>query len=213
MIIGLLLRKFNITVIFVVRCHGRNLQFKISKSTKILCLSPGPKTNGGAPNLKRAIITVMADTISKSERSRVMAAVRSTGNKATELALVKMFRRAGITGWRRHPLMPGRPDFAFPKQRIVVFVDGCFWHGCPSHCRMPQSNRTYWQTKIARNAIRDRQTTRLLRAKGWTVIRIWGHSLLAPARALKKINSELRCAAEAYKHFGDNNEQHRKDRR
>ena len=155
----------------------------------------------------------MADTLSKSERSRVMAAVRSTGNKATELTLLKLFREAGIIGWRRHPNLRGNPDFVFPRQKIAVFVDGCFWHGCPRHCRVPKNNRKYWKAKIARNMTRDRRTNRLLRAKGWKIIRIWGHSLSAPAKVLKIISSELRWVAEEYKHSANRNEQHRKNRR
>jgi DNA mismatch endonuclease, patch repair protein len=142
-----------------------------------------------------------------------MAAIRSTGNKATELALVKILRQGGINGWRRHPQVRGNPDFVFSKQKIAIFVDGCFWHGCPRHCRLPLSNRKYWEAKISRNATRDRRTNHLFRAKGWRVIRIWGHSLLAPAKVLKKINSELRCAAEECKHLIGSNEQHRKNRR
>src|SRR5208282_6609001 len=111
----------------------------------------------------------MADVFSKKKRSQVMAAIRSEGNKDTELKLASIFRAHGIRGWRRHLPLVGKPDFAFPKHRLAVFVDGCFWHGCRWHCRMPQSNRGYWRAKIARNATRERDTSRLLRAQGWRV--------------------------------------------
>jgi DNA mismatch endonuclease (patch repair protein) len=79
-----------------------------------------------------------------------MAAVRSRGNKETELKLAVILRAARITGWRRHQQIVGRPDFAFRRQHLVIFVDGCFWHGCPLHCRTPLDNREYWQRKISR---------------------------------------------------------------
>jgi len=119
----------------------------------------------------------MRDVFTKAKRSQIMAAVRSRGNKATELRLAAILRAHGITGWRRHQPLPGRPDFVFQRARLAVFVDGCFWHGCRWHCRMPQGNRDYWQRKIALNTARDRRTNRLLRAEGRRVLRIWGHSL------------------------------------
>src|SRR5437868_5930905 len=119
-----------------------------------------------------------------------MRAVRARGNKATELVLVRLFRATGIKGWRRHADIPGRPDFIFPKQKIAIFVDGCFWHGCKKHCRMPSSNQTYWNKKIARNMERDRATQKTLNAAGWRVIRVWEHELKSsPARILKKISA------------------------
>ncbi|SRR5581483_3655007 len=143
----------------------------------------------------------MADVISKARRSEVMAAVRSRGNKETELKLVAILRSARIAGWRRHQPLLGRPDFVFYKARLVVFVDGCFWHGCRLHCRIPENNREYWQRKILGNTVRDRATSRLLRRAGWRVLRIWGHSLRFPERVVQRINSEL---SAAYKkcHYG-----------
>lgn len=123
-----------------------------------------------------------------------MAAVHSRGNEATELRLAAILRANGITGWRRHQPLAGCPDFVFRHARLVVFVDGCFWHGCRWHCRMPQANRKYWRRKIARNTARDRHTNRVLRAKGWRVIRIWGHSLAASDSIAARITSELSAA-------------------
>src|SRR5437763_4097366 len=108
----------------------------------------------------------MADAISQAKRSQVMAAIRSRGNKATELKLASILRAAGITGWRRHQPLPGRPDFVFRHERVAIFVDGCFWHGCRRHCRMPRDNRAYWQNKIDRNAVRDRATNTILATAG-----------------------------------------------
>lgn len=134
----------------------------------------------------------MADVFSKAKRSQVMAAIRSSGNRDTELRLVTIFRAHGIKGWRRHLPLPGRPDFAFPKERLAVFVDGCFWHGCRWHCRMPASNRAYWRGKIQRNKARDRATTKYLRQAGWRVLRLWEHSLKSPDLVVRKTNWRLR---------------------
>lgn len=130
-----------------------------------------------------------------------MSRIRSRGNKDTELALVRVFRAQGITGWRRQQrirrnvqrstlnaerskLIVGRwkffsvvPDFVFPKRRLAVFVDGCFWHGCPQHETKPRHNAAFWRRKFARNKARDRLVTRTLRKNGWRVLRIWEHEL------------------------------------
>ena len=116
-----------------------------------------------------------------------MAAIRSKGNKDTELKLASILRAHGIKGWRRHRPVPGKPDFIFPRQRLAVFVDGCFWHGCRWHCRMPQDHRAYWQKKISRNAARDRATTRLLRHTGWRVLRIWEHELKNASKVATRV--------------------------
>jgi DNA mismatch endonuclease, patch repair protein len=140
----------------------------------------------------RDIIAAVADTFNKAERSRIMAAVRSRGNKATELLLVELFRAAGLKGWRRHAAILGRPDFVFAKERVAVFVDGCFWHGCAKHCRMPASNRKYWLAKIERNMQRDRTTRKVLREKGWNVVRVWEHELKKrPAIVVQRVSRAL----------------------
>jgi DNA mismatch endonuclease (patch repair protein) len=129
----------------------------------------------------------MADVFSKAKRSKVMAAIRSRGNKDTELKLASILRAAGITGWRRHRALPGRPDFVFLSRRIAVFVDGCFWHGCPKHGREPGSNTKYWREKLARNKSRDRRVSRELNKAGWTVVRFWEHHLSAVPTVVTKL--------------------------
>lgn len=115
----------------------------------------------------------MADIFSKRKRSAIMKKVSSIGNKSTELRLIKIFQLHNITGWRRNWKLFGKPDFVFPKDKIVVFVDGCFWHG--HYCRntTPQSNKEYWEKKIFRNRERDKNVKSTLKKAGWKVIRIW----------------------------------------
>jgi DNA mismatch endonuclease (patch repair protein) len=160
-----------------------------------------PKAGYSRPSLFSAYhaaqacyVAPVADTLTKRKRSEVMAAIRSRGNKETEVKLVSILRAARITGWRRHQPLPGHPDFTFHRARLAIFVDGCFWHGCRWHCRMPDDNREYWERKISRNAVRDRNTNRLLRRAGWRVLRIWGHSLRSPNAVIHRINSELMIA-------------------
>lgn len=107
--------------------------------------------------------------------------------------LAKLFRRHKITGWRRHQPVFGKPDFIFPKINLAVFVDGCFWHGCPKHETKPKSNRSFWQKKLRRNKERDRLVTRTLRRTGWRVLRIWEHELARKneARLLNRIRRAM----------------------
>lgn len=136
----------------------------------------------------------MADLLSKAERSARMAKVRSTGNASTEQRLAYLLRAHGITGWRRKISLPGKPDFVFRSERVAVFVDGCFWHACPSHGRVPKSRVAFWKTKLERNAQRDRVVTRTLKAAGWTVVRIWECSLSA-SKAKKTLSRMARTLA------------------
>jgi DNA mismatch endonuclease (patch repair protein) len=153
-----------------------------------------------------------ADVFTKQKRSEVMARIRSRGNRDTELALARLLRAHGITGWRRHVEVRGssrsggsverrhsqnpsessrrsaeaplrsrafsvRPDFVFSKQRVAVFVDGCFWHGCPKHATWPANRAVWWRRKIVGNKTRDALVTRTLRRAGWRVLRVWEHEL------------------------------------
>jgi len=71
----------------------------------------------------------------------------------------------------------GRPDFANKSKKVALFIDGCFWHGCPDHFKCPKTNPEFWQAKIDRNKERDKEVTKKLMEDGWTVIRIWEHNL------------------------------------
>jgi DNA mismatch endonuclease (patch repair protein) len=130
----------------------------------------------------------VADVFTKSKRSEVMSRIRGRGNKLTELALMELFREHRITGWRRHQAIFGKPDFIFRKRKLAVFVDGCFWHGCPTHATRPKNNREFWQRKLFANKCRDELVTRTLRSAGWKVIRVWQCTLRKrPKSCLRRI--------------------------
>jgi DNA mismatch endonuclease (patch repair protein) len=107
-------------------------------------------------------------------RSELMSRIRSKGT-GPELCLRRRLRSAGIQHRSQRLIEGVRVDFAFPGSRLLVFIDGCFWHGCPRHGSIPSSNRTYWATKFRQNKSRDRRQARILRARGWQVLRIWEH--------------------------------------
>lgn len=115
----------------------------------------------------------MTDTFSKNERSEIMRAVKSKDNKSTELKLIQIFKNNKIKGWRRNYPLFGKPDFVFPKLKIVIFVDGCFWHGHDCRNVKPSDNSEYWEKKIAKNKKRDKSVNEKLQSKNWNVIRLW----------------------------------------
>lgn len=119
----------------------------------------------------------MSDVFTKEKRSDVMSRIRGKGNKDTELVMIQILRSHHISGWRRNLSVLGKPDFVFPKQKIALFVDGCFWHGCPKHSNMPRNNRKFWMEKLNGNKKRDKYVSRELRNMGWKVIRVWEHEL------------------------------------
>lgn len=115
----------------------------------------------------------MADHLSPAGRSRNMAAIRSKDTKP-ELALRAALRAVGATGYRLHRRdIPGRPDVAFTRWRVAVFVDGVFWHGHPNHWNPERASSDYWREKIARNMARDRAADLALTDLGWDVVRVW----------------------------------------
>ena len=123
----------------------------------------------------------MADTVSKSERSRIMAAVKSK-DTTPELLVRKLVHALGYR-YRLHVRsLPGTPDLVFPRLRKIINVNGCFWHmhDCP-RCRVPSSRRGYWTAKMQRNAARDKRTQRELWQSGWRVMVIW-ECQISPAR-------------------------------
>ena len=136
----------------------------------------------------------MPDIFSKAKRSQIMSRILGKGAQATEGRLLLIFRTYRITGWRRHPNLFGRPDFVFNRNRLAVFVDGCFWHGCPDHSSEPETNQAFWKQKLKRNKDRDRLVSRTLSRTGWRVLRIWQHELTRrnEPRCILRIRRALR---------------------
>jgi DNA mismatch endonuclease (patch repair protein) len=139
-------------------------------------------------------------------RSNIMRSIRSSNNRSTELRLRGAFVGLGIRGWKiRDRTVLGIPDFVFPASRLAIFVDGCFWHGCPKcNLSIPQHNRSYWATKIARNKSRDRGVRRVLQSEGWKVFRIWEHEVReSPQKCIQRIftrSGSTYVAEKAYNH-------------
>lgn len=110
-------------------------------------------------------------------RSEQMSRIRSR-DTVPELLLRKAVWALGLR-YRVCVRLPGRPDIVFPRQKLVVFVDGCFWHGCPLHYVRPKSNTSYWSPKIEANIARDRRQEAALEEEGWHVLRLWEHEIEA----------------------------------
>lgn len=115
----------------------------------------------------------MADVFDKNTRSEIMSKVRSKGNKSTEIRLIEIFAARGIKGWRRNYPVKGHPDFVFLKEKIAVFVDGCFWHGHDCRNTRPKQNEEFWQAKREKNIAHDKAVTEAFIQRGWSVLRIW----------------------------------------
>ena len=98
-------------------------------------------------------------------------------NTSPELKLRKMLWESGIRGYRVHYKLPGKPDIVFTRKKVVVFVDGCFWHKCPVCFRPPETNAEFWNDKLQKNVERDLKVTKELEDLGWTVLRFWEHEV------------------------------------
>jgi len=136
----------------------------------------------------------MFDNLTPKDRRKTMRAVKGKGTNI-ERQLSAMLAGMGLSGWKKNVNdITGKPDVMFLQERVLIFIDGCFWHGCP-HCKrkLPKTNREYWEHKIQRNIERDKQNTQALEDKGWCVIRIWEHEM-QDAAARSDIRSRIRKA-------------------
>ena len=115
----------------------------------------------------------MTDVLTPEQRRRCMSRVKNK-NTELELHLRKALWAEGIR-YRLQTDLPGKPDFLFVRPKLVVFVDGCFWHGCPTHGQLPKTNMDFWANKIKKNIERDLHVNALLEERGWRVIRCWQH--------------------------------------
>lgn len=126
-----------------------------------------------SPDLKHDTGRVDRPLPISAARSRIMKAIRSQGNRSTEARVAQILRSAKLNGWRRHSDLPGTPDFSWRPEKVALFVDGCFWHGCPHCYRAPRHNAAFWELKIQGNRRRDRRVNRELRQRDWVVVRVW----------------------------------------
>lgn len=125
-------------------------------------------------------------------RAALMARVKSSGNRTTELKLASLLESANVRGWRRGYPLYGKPDFVWRKERVAVFVDGCFWHGHDCRNLSPKKNAQVWAEKIEANRRRDSRTSKALLEAGWKVVRIWECDLRKrPQLALRSIQRAL----------------------
>ena len=111
------------------------------------------------------------DKLTADQRRRCMQGNRRTGTRPEELM------KEILKGFEYQPDLPGHPDFADRGRMTVIFIDGCFWHGCPDHFKMPKTNRDYWSSKIRRNRERDAEVDGIYSSMGWHAARIYEHEL------------------------------------
>lgn len=109
-------------------------------------------------------------------RSEMMSRIRGKDTKV-ELVLRRALWSIGLRYRKNRRISGARPDIVFAGRRVVVFVDGCFWHGCPQHFVMPRSNHSFWREKLTGNFQRDRKQTLQLEGEGWRVLRFWEHEV------------------------------------
>ena len=130
----------------------------------------------------------MADVLTPEQRHKNMSRIRGRDTRP-ELCLRRALWRAGLR-YRLNAKLLGKPDLVFPRARLAVFLDGCFWHGCPEHLVRPKTNARFWETKIARNIKRDHFVNEELAILGWKVLRIWEHDLNQnPGSAVERVKA------------------------
>lgn len=118
----------------------------------------------------------MTDIFNKKKRSEIMSKVKNKDSKI-EVEFRKKLWKEGFRYRKNATNYFGKPDLALPKYKTVIFIDSCFWHGCPKHCRLPESNTEFWKNKIERNRQRDKEVDKYYRNINWNVIRAWEHQL------------------------------------
>lgn len=129
---------------------------------------------------------------SSPQARKTMTAQRQS-DTAPELAVRSVLHRRGLRFWKHRAPVAGlrcKADVVFPRHRVAIFIDGCFWHGCSQHRSIPKVNASWWREKIARNVARDRRNDDLLIAMGWAVVRVWEHD--DPAMAADTIEATIR---------------------
>jgi len=134
----------------------------------------------------------MTDVHTKKQRSYNMSKIKSKNTKY-EIILRKKLWAEGIRNYRLHKKLPGTPDITFTNSKLVIFVDGCFWHKCPKCFKKPSTNINFWNKKINSNVERDKKVNRILKENGWKVLRFWEHDIKKDVnRCIRTIKSNLK---------------------
>ncbi len=140
------------------------------------------------------------DVLTRAQRSYCMSKIRSKNTKP-EILIRKLLWSQGLR-YRLHYSLPGKPDIVFVSSKLAVFVDGCFWHGCPEHCNRSKTNTRFWDTKIRSNIERDKKNKTLLKSMGWKVLRFWEHEIEnSPLKVLRIILYKNKNARKKQKRF------------
>ena len=116
------------------------------------------------------------DNLTKEQRKKNMQAIKSSNTKI-EIKVCKKLWNMGFRFRNNVKSLPGKPDIAIKKYKIVIFMDSCFWHKCPLHFIQPKSNINYWIPKIERNVERDKEINKYYKNNGWHLLRIWEHEI------------------------------------
>jgi DNA mismatch endonuclease, patch repair protein len=133
----------------------------------------------------------MVDVLTKKQRSFNMSQIKARDTKP-EITLRKLLFEKGIRGYRIHYKLPGKPDIVFTKRKVVIFIDGCFWHKCPSCFVTPGTQTEFWMKKINANVKRDIETTKILINDSWNVLRFWEHDVKKNSeKIISKISRSL----------------------
>jgi DNA mismatch endonuclease (patch repair protein) len=138
----------------------------------------------------------MVDVFSKRKRSELMSRIKSKNTKLESDFLKKLSSVSHSAGYRyrkHYSKLPGKPDIAFPSKKVAVFIDGCFWHSCHVHSKIPLSNVSYWREKMSKNKKQDKKINAACRKAGWKVVRIWEHEIKkSPQKAIVRIINAIK---------------------
>lgn len=145
----------------------------------------------------------MTDVMSTAQRSKLMSRIQGR-NTVPDINLRHAAWALGLRYRLHMRIGKTKPDLVFPGAKVVVFVDGCFWHCCPLHCVMPKNNREFWQMKLGRNVQRDAEDTQALTAAGWRVLRFWEHEIKASAETcVRMIKKDVQRIRRSEEHCGE----------
>jgi DNA mismatch endonuclease, patch repair protein len=137
----------------------------------------------------------MTDVMTKEQRSNLMSRVRDR-DTSPELEVRRQLFSRGLRGYRLRPKLPGKPDIVYSRAKLAIFIDGCFWHGCPRCYTRPATRRPYWDNKLAENVSRDKAVDRSLKEMGWKTLHFWEHDVKkAPGRIVKRVKISLDARA------------------